>query len=103
MREHNCNVRTTLKKQSRSVERWTAAFLDCLNLMENNIPTVICERKCVNPVTCERIAGFIGRPVTIRRNVTNRRGVSSTIEVPVACKCVTTNLALVADCSRNST
>lgn len=101
MREHNCNVRKTVKKQSRSVERWTEAFLDCVNLTENNIPTVICERKCVNPITCESIAGFIGRPVTIRRNVTSRHGVVSAIEVPVACKCVTKNLALVANCSRN--
>ncbi|XP_076799799.1 uncharacterized protein LOC143444890 [Clavelina lepadiformis] len=92
LNENGCKFHLTPQKNTAGFVHWTEAYLKCNNLDNVVLTTVLCEKKCYNPVKCSRkFKGsnkLKGKPVMMDQRIENRDDTVFTVELPIACQCV---------------
>nr|XP_002131215.1 uncharacterized protein LOC100176666 [Ciona intestinalis] len=87
LKRNKCTVRGGESREDIGVARWSQIIFSCHNL-EQDLPSVICDKKCVNPVTCRKIRGARNVPVPIVSTVQTRDGSWEEVTLHAACTCV---------------
>lgn len=85
---YECVLQETGTEEVNSIASWKHVFLNCRNLLETTIPSVMCDPVCRDPTTCQSIDTLKGVAVLANLNIIDRFGNSTTVSLPVACKCI---------------
>ena len=87
--EHQCKVMLSRQREETGPSRWTKAVFKCRNLDDQFVPTVICDKHCVNPLrNCRRLRKYRNEQVLVEVPVKSRNNVTTSVQIPVACQCV---------------
>jgi len=86
---HGCKVILSKKREDRGPSRWTKAVFKCRNLEDQFIPTVLCDKSCVNPLrNCRRLRTYRNEQVLYKFPLKSRNNATTSVQIPVACQCV---------------
>lgn len=103
LHNHSCEYVLTKKKQKFSAEQWTYMVLRCKNLVKNDIESVVCHNTCINPCSKKPIRELKSVPVKrVQTIVTIQGNRKLQINIPVACKCISTLQNESQKCRRNN-
>lgn len=87
IRAHRCHVTELQRRNDRVTGPYVDRELHCAGLESGLLPVRVCDRKCVDPLSCRKIGGVVNKAVHLGSRVRTSEGDEVTFFLPTACEC----------------
>ena len=85
---HKCKIQLPETKRVKDTPSpWIEAMMECKDLDTHLLPVVICDKRCINPLSCKKDMKYDNIPILKRFPITDRHGKVNFPEISVGCFC----------------